>query len=79
MKKTALIAAGIGLVIALASPDARALTTTFGANVAPPSDVTTVAGGCGYGWHRGPWGGCRRNFGPGWRCSWRWGRRYCRW
>ena len=41
MKKTALIAAGIGLVIALASPDARALTTTFGANAAQPSDVTS--------------------------------------
>ncbi|MGZ3360975.1 MAG: GCG_CRPN prefix-to-repeats domain-containing protein, partial [Xanthobacteraceae bacterium] len=36
------------------------------------------AGGCGPGWHRGPWGGCRRNFGPGWRCIWRYGRRFCR-
>ncbi len=23
--------------------------------------VTTVAGGCGRGWHRGPGGACRRN------------------
>jgi hypothetical protein len=23
--------------------------------------VTTVAGGCGRGWHRGPQGHCRRN------------------
>jgi hypothetical protein len=46
------------------------------------SDVVLVAGGCGLGMHRGPYGGCRRNFanpaahacprgfhiGPGGRC-----------
>ena len=32
---------------------------------APASMVTPVAGGCGIGWHRGPYGGCRRNvYGP---------------
>lgn len=44
--------------------------------------MTQIAGGCGRGWHRGPFGGCRRNFanprahacprgyhiGPGGRC-----------
>lgn len=25
-------------------------------------DVIAVAGGCGAGWHRGPYGGCLRNF-----------------
>ena len=25
------------------------------------SDVIEVAGGCGRGWHRGPYGGCRAN------------------
>ena len=35
--------------------------------MAPPapatnSDVIEVAGGCGRGWHRGPYGGCRRNY-----------------
>ena len=25
-------------------------------------DVIAVAGGCGAGWHRGPYGGCRKNF-----------------
>ncbi len=44
--------------------------------------VIEVAGGCGAGWHRGPYGGCLRNFanpaahacprgfhiGPGGRC-----------
>jgi len=26
------------------------------------SDVIAVAGGCGAGWHRGPNGGCLKNF-----------------
>ena len=35
--------------------------------LAPPasatnSDVIEIAGGCGRGWHRGPYGGCRRNY-----------------
>ncbi|PSC04262.1 hypothetical protein SLNSH_14830 [Alsobacter soli] len=37
-------------------------------NPAPDSGVTLVAGGCGPGFHRGPWGGCRPNrrvWGPG--------------
>ena len=48
----------------------------------PNANVIEVAGGCGAGWHRGPYGGCRRNFahpaahacprgyhiGPGGRC-----------
>lgn len=25
-------------------------------------DVIAVAGGCGPGWHRGPYGGCLRNY-----------------
>jgi hypothetical protein len=25
-------------------------------------DIIEVAGGCGPGWHRGPYGGCRRNY-----------------
>jgi hypothetical protein len=29
---------------------------------APGADVIEVAGGCGPGWHRGPYGGCLRNF-----------------
>jgi hypothetical protein len=51
-------------------------------NTKANDDVIAVAGGCGAGWHRGPYGGCRRNFanpaahacprgfhiGPGGRC-----------
>ena len=30
---------------------------------APPTDdVIAVAGGCGAGWHRGPYGGCLKNY-----------------
>jgi len=32
--------------------------------------VIQVAGGCGIGWHRGPYGGCRRN---GWYGGRYWG------
>jgi hypothetical protein len=49
---------------------------------AQDSDVIRVAGGCGLGMHRGPYGGCRQNYadpgahacprgfhiGPGGRC-----------
>jgi hypothetical protein len=33
------------------------------------TDVQRVAGGCGLGWHRGPYGGCRPNvaYYGGWR------------
>jgi hypothetical protein len=26
------------------------------------AEIIEVAGGCGPGWHRGPFGGCRRNW-----------------
>ncbi|MFG1480858.1 hypothetical protein V5F53_19695 [Xanthobacter sp. V4C-4] len=42
----------------------------------PEAPVVPVAQGCGWGWHRGPWGGCRPNgvyyggwYGP--HCWWR--------
>jgi hypothetical protein len=52
------------------------------ATPAANSDIMTVAGGCGRGFHRGPYGGCRQNYanpgahacprgyhiGPGGRC-----------
>ena len=30
--------------------------------VASSPAIEQVAGGCGPGWHRGPYGGCRRNY-----------------
>jgi hypothetical protein len=32
------------------------------ASSAQNTDIIQVAGGCGAGWHRGPYGGCLRNF-----------------
>ena len=45
-------------------------TVTGTAQAMPPAPVDStananiiqVAGGCGPGWHRGPYGGCLRNF-----------------
>lgn len=61
----------------------------------PANDIIEVRGGCGLGWHRGPWGVCRPNGAihvagpyayappPYVRCWWRptpWGpRRVCAW
>jgi len=36
-------------------------------SVPASSDVIQVAGGCGSGWHRGPHGGCIRNYSQPWR------------
>jgi hypothetical protein len=68
----------IGLTIGLAG-------TSYAMPAGVPvssSDTILIAGGCGAGWHRGPNGGCRRNWanprahacprgyhiGPGGRC-----------
>jgi hypothetical protein len=39
-------------------------TIAAGATLAAVSSAS-AEGGCGPGFHRGPYGGCRRNFGPG--------------
>ncbi len=45
----------MGTVAAGATPLAPAVPATTGNTIA-------VAGGCGPGWHRGPYGGCLRNY-----------------
>ena len=77
MSKTFLFAVSLGFILAMGQLGAQAFTT-LGANPVKSSDVTPIAGGCGPGWHRGPRGGCRRNFSPAFRCFWRGGRRICR-
>jgi hypothetical protein len=53
-------ASAIGaLAVILVSFDANALSSAPMPNLA--SGVTLVAGGCGIGFHRGPYGGCRPN------------------
>ena len=48
-------------VLATFIGSANALPLAPAASPANP-DVIEVAGGCGAGWHRGPYGGCRRNY-----------------
>jgi hypothetical protein len=43
------------------SPIIAAQAMPFGSNQTQDSLVIQVAGGCGLGFHRGPYGGCRRN------------------
>ena len=60
MKKLLALGFAACLGMALAVPaQAMPLAGLDGASV---SMVTTVAGGCGAGWHRGPHGGCIRNW-----------------
>lgn len=73
-------ALSVGSVAAQAMPAAG----VDGTGAAP--EVVLVAGGCGIGFHRGPYGGCRpngffrpygyghpyyRGYGPGWHRGWR--------
>ena len=77
---TRIIATGLAAgLLALAAPPSHAVP--FAPLVMQPG-VMQIAGGCGAGWHRGPNGGCLRNFadpaahacprgyhiGPGGRC-----------
>ncbi len=49
-------------LVSLAGPSAQAMPVAPGKSaVSSSSDTVLVAGGCGRGWHRGPYGGCRRN------------------
>jgi hypothetical protein len=83
--KTLLFATALGMMTVAVPLEAQALPVSSTDALGIGSDVTPVAGGCGYGWHWGPWGGCRRNWGPlpghGLRCWFRpipWGpRRVC--
>jgi len=61
--RNAIASAAIAVAAMMAAPAARAFTLP-----SPPAaqenaaqDVVRIAGGCGFGWHRGPWGGCRPN------------------
>jgi hypothetical protein len=52
---SALIAAAVGFSAAAAQ------AMPFGSNQTQDSLVVPIAGGCGAGFHRGPYGGCRAN------------------
>jgi hypothetical protein len=65
MRKHMLLAAAMGAALALSAGGARAAAFSPQENGGDLSQATPVSGGCGWGYHRGPYGGCRPN-GPGW-------------
>ena len=57
-----LFASGFALFgLAVAAPAEAMPFPPLGAEA--PSAIVLTAGGCGIGFHRGPWGGCRPNGG----------------
>jgi hypothetical protein len=47
---------------AVALSAVAAQSMPLASDLSQDSLVVPVAGGCGVGWHRGPYGGCRRNY-----------------
>ena len=60
----------LAFAIALGLPATALNATPLAPAHAPAGLVTQTAGGCGLGFHRGPYGGCRRN---GWYNGGYWG------
>jgi hypothetical protein len=56
-----IVAAGLGILGASGASAAPANGAAFATANADNSQIQSVMGGCGRGWHRGPRGGCRRN------------------
>lgn len=61
-----LIAMTFGAALAMAAASAQAMPVAP-INQADLDMIETVAGGCGPGWHRGPYGGCRKNYAQPWK------------
>ncbi|GGC54446.1 GCG_CRPN prefix-to-repeats domain-containing protein [Chelatococcus reniformis] len=64
MRKMILLVWAAAAALLAGAPAAQAMPVDRGPALAAPAEPT--AGGCGWGWHRGPWGGCRANgfYGP---------------
>jgi hypothetical protein len=58
----------LGLGLGLAAMTAAQAMPLAPLDQAASANTIRVAGGCGSGWHRGPYGGCRPMFNcpPGW-------------
>jgi len=77
LKSMVFVSAAVTLGFAASAAQAMPLAGSVGSVSSPP--VVLVAGGCGVGFHRGPYGACRPNVGvvvpapvpywqgPGWR------------
>jgi hypothetical protein len=61
LKSMLLVSAAAALAFCASAAQAMPLSGTVGGVSSPP--VVLVAGGCGAGFHRGPYGGCRPNVG----------------
>ena len=63
-----LFASAFAICLSLAAVSASAAMPLAPLDQAVSTDTIRVAGGCGPGWHRGPYGGCRPmyNCPPGW-------------
>jgi hypothetical protein len=63
-----LAASAIALGLSFAAMTASQAMPLAPLDQAASADTIRVAGGCGPGWHRGPYGGCRPMFNcpPGW-------------
>jgi hypothetical protein len=63
-----LVASAFAICLGLAAASGSKAMPVAPLDQAGSADVIRVAGGCGPGWHRGPYGGCRPlyNCPPGW-------------
>jgi hypothetical protein len=62
LKAISVLSVAAGLTFAASAGQAMPLSADIDGNSSP--HLTLVRGGCGLGWHRGPYGGCRPNVGP---------------
>lgn len=63
LKSILSLSAAAALTFAASAVQAMPASADVGGLSSP--HIVLAAGGCGPGWHRGPYGGCRPN-GPGW-------------
>jgi hypothetical protein len=69
MKHILMMLATVGAMTVFAVGDGQA-APVGPASVGSGSNIVLVAQFCGRGWHRGPYGGCRRNLSRRWPCWW---------
>jgi hypothetical protein len=68
MKLLAATAVALGLSFAAMTSSQAMPLAPLAPTISGEAAIIPVAGGCGPGWHRGPYGGCRPmyNCPPGW-------------
>jgi len=59
MKLLAASAVALGLGLFAQTPSQAMPLAPLGHSVSGNAAIVPVAGGCGWAWHRGPFGGCR--------------------